>query len=308
MYQKIRTVLFYISIAVFFISVPLTLIFSLGFDMSWKNLKLSRAGLINVNTKPGGAFIYLNNKDTGQTTPAVLRELKPGVYDLKLQLKDYYPWQNSVEVQDGKVTDLKEITLFKRIPYLDKVNIEEVSDFALDKSHNNLFFISKENNVVYKIDVKGKSSQPVYKLPSFSEKIKKWLISNDEKKIIYCMGNRIYVGYFSLPESKTNLPKDFMVTIPEEIVDIFWHGDSEHFILVTTKDIKIFELFSQGKNNTVTLTTLNFKRPKVFYDTENNALYFTDLQETSEGKYNNLYRIQLGRRQVFPFKEELEKK
>lgn len=308
MYQKIRTSLFYISIAVFFISVPLTLIFSFGYDVTWGKLKFSRAGLINISSKPEGAAVYLNGKYTGEVTPASLKELKPGIYDLRLQLEDYYPWENSVVVKDGMVSDSKEVTLFRRIPHMDKINIEEVADFVLDKTRDNIFFISKENNSLYKIDTKGRTSRTVYRLPFSVEKIKKWLISFDNKKIVYLVGNNIYVGFLIDSDSRVAIPKDFTIVVPEEIVDIFWYFDNEHIIVVETRDIKVFELFSQGKNNTVSLATLNYRRPKVFYDAENNILYFTDQQETSAGRYHNLYKIQLGRHQILPFMEEIEKK
>jgi len=308
MYQRVRTVLFYTSIIVFFVSVPLTLIFSLGYDVSWRHLKFSRAGLINVTSQPEGAVVFLNNKDTGQTTPSVLKELKPGMYDLRLQLPDYYPWQNTVEVKDGMVTDLKEVVLFKRLPYIEKINIEEISDFALNKNHSSIFFISKEDNFIYKIDNKGKSSQLVYKLPFSAERVKKWLISPDEKKIIYVVGNKLYIGFLFSPESTVATQKDFMIAVGEEIIDVFWHSDDEHIIVATVKEIRIYELFSQGLHNTISLINFNFRRPRVIYDMENNAIYFTDLQETSVGRYNNLYKIQLGKHQIFPLVEDLEKR
>jgi hypothetical protein len=308
MYQKIRSVLFYLSIVVFFVSVPLSLIFSLGYDITWKNLKVSKAGLISVSSVPEGAEVYLNNHYTNQNTPAALRELKPGIYDLRLQLEDYYPWQNTIVVEAKKVTDLKEINLFKRIPYLEKVNMEEVVDFTLNKGHGDIFFLSRENNYLYKINIKDKSSQAVYGLPLTAEKIKKWLVSPDEKKVLYTLGNKVYVGFLPVADTNIVLRKDFMFTVAEEVLDIFWHADNEHIIVVTPKDIKVFELFSQGRNNVITLTALNSRRPKVCYDAENNALYFTDSQETSSGRYSNLYRIPLGRRQMIPFFEEPEKK
>ncbi|MDP3142591.1 MAG: PEGA domain-containing protein, partial [Candidatus Omnitrophota bacterium] len=215
MYQKIRTSLFYISIAVFFVSVPLTLIFSFGYDVTWSRLKFSRAGLINISSKPEGAAVYLNGKYTGQATPASLKELKPGIYDLRLQLEDYYPWENSVVIKDGMVTNSKEITLFRRIPHMDKINIEEVVDFALDKSRDNIFFISKENNFVYKIDTKGRASRVVYQLPFSAEKVKKWLISFDNKKIVYLVGNKIYVGFLIDSDSRVPTLKDFTIVAPE---------------------------------------------------------------------------------------------
>jgi len=158
------------------------------------------------------------------------------------------------------------------------------------------------------VDVKGKTPRVVYQLPFSSEKIKKWLISLDNKKIMYMAGNKIYVGFLIDPDSKKTAPADFMITAPEEVVDIFWHVDNEHLIVVGTKDIKVFEIFSQGKNNIITLANLNYHHPKAFYDTENNILYFTDLQETSVGRYNNLYKIQLGRNQLLTFIEGMESK
>lgn len=300
--------MFYLSIAVFFVTVPVTLIFSLGYDIAWLRLKVSQVGLLEVDSVPSGAVVYLNEKDTRQSTPAVLRELKPGTYALRLELKDHYPWQNNVKVAAGKVASVRDIVLFRQIPYLEKINTEEVEDFTLNEKRDAVFFIAKPGNILFRADVKGKLPQAVYPLSVSASRLKKWMVSPDEKKIFYYLGNRIYVGFLSYPDIEAVPAEDFIITVPEDIVEVFWHSDSEHLIVATSRQLRLYELFSQGRRNTVTLTDLNLRRPKVFYDATGNSVYFTDAQDSPSGRFDNLYRVQLGRRQIFPFVEEQEKK
>lgn len=307
MYQKIRACLFYLSIAVFFVTVPVTLIFSLGYDITWRRLKFSQVGLLEVDSVPSGAVVYLNEKDTRQSTPAVLRELRPGSYTLRLELKDYYPWQNNIEVAAGKVTSIKDMVLFRRIPFLEKINTGEAEDFSLNEKRDAVFYIAKPGNVLFRAGVKGGPPQAVYPLPVSASRIKKWMVSPDEKKIFYYLGNRLYVGFLSYPDIEAIPEEDFIINLPEDIVEVFWYSDSGHLIVATSRQLRLYELFSQGRSNTVVLADLNLRHAKVFYDAQDNCLYFTDSQESPAGRQDNLFRIQLGRRQAFPFAEESEK-
>ncbi|MFZ5801205.1 MAG: PEGA domain-containing protein [Candidatus Omnitrophota bacterium] len=307
MYQRIRAFLFYLSIAVFFVTVPITLLFSLGYDITWRRLKVSRVGLLEINSTPAGATVYLNEKDTRQTTPAILRELKPGSYALRLELKDYYPWQNNVEVAAGKVTSIEEVILFREIPYLVKLNNEETENFVLNEKRDAVYFIGKSSNTLYRAELKAKVPQPVYPLPVSASRIKKWMVSPDEKKVFYYLGNRLYVGFLTFQKIEVGLPEDFIIAVPEDILEVFWHADSAHLLVATSRHLRLYELFSQGQRNTVVLADLNLRHPQVFYDAQDNCVYFTGLQESPVGKFQNLYRLPLAYRALFSFVEEQEK-
>jgi tetratricopeptide (TPR) repeat protein len=61
-------------------------------------------GSIKVESSPDGARIWLNDTDTGQTTPAVLTAIQPGSHSIKLTKEGYLDYQVNVTVEAGKET------------------------------------------------------------------------------------------------------------------------------------------------------------------------------------------------------------
>jgi len=61
-------------------------------------------GSIKVESSPDGARIWLNETDTGQTTPAILAGIQPGSHSIKLTKEGYLDYQVNVTVEVGKET------------------------------------------------------------------------------------------------------------------------------------------------------------------------------------------------------------
>ncbi|MFC2146521.1 Ig-like domain-containing protein, partial [Acidobacteriota bacterium] len=61
-------------------------------------------GSIKVESSPDAARIWLNETDTGQTTPAVLTGIQPGSHSIKLTKEGYLDYQVTVSVEAGKET------------------------------------------------------------------------------------------------------------------------------------------------------------------------------------------------------------
>ncbi|MGD2087338.1 MAG: Ig-like domain-containing protein [Candidatus Aminicenantes bacterium] len=61
-------------------------------------------GSIKVESSPEAARIWLNETDTGQTTPAVLTGIQPGSHSIKLTKEGYLDYQVTVTVEAGKET------------------------------------------------------------------------------------------------------------------------------------------------------------------------------------------------------------
>jgi tetratricopeptide (TPR) repeat protein len=61
-------------------------------------------GSIKVESSPDEARIWLNETDTGQTTPAVLTGIQPGSHSIKLTKEGYLDYQVTVTVEAGKET------------------------------------------------------------------------------------------------------------------------------------------------------------------------------------------------------------
>jgi hypothetical protein len=54
-----------------------------------------------VTTQPRGARIFVDGRDTGQTTPAVIT-VKPGTYRVRLERDGFAPSEEEVTVQEQR--------------------------------------------------------------------------------------------------------------------------------------------------------------------------------------------------------------
>ena len=70
-----------------------------------------KAGLISLSTIPSGASVYIGNRRYTQKTPAILRDLLPAEYLIRLNLKNHRPWARAVNVEAGKAAVYEKILL-----------------------------------------------------------------------------------------------------------------------------------------------------------------------------------------------------
>ncbi|MBI5495504.1 MAG: serine/threonine protein kinase [Deltaproteobacteria bacterium] len=61
-----------------------------------------RAGGLSLTSEPAGAAVFLDGRDTGKTTPAVLKELDPGHHEVEFRSPDHTPLKLAVEVVAGE--------------------------------------------------------------------------------------------------------------------------------------------------------------------------------------------------------------
>lgn len=125
---KVRNYLFLFFIVAFFL---LSLYFSLyasGYqlNLSWPlkfNKLLQKTGMLNVDTLPTGANIYLNGKiqtisgldllkKNYLTTPAKIRNLLPGEYLLRLEKVGYWPLERKITINPNETTFAEDLNLF----------------------------------------------------------------------------------------------------------------------------------------------------------------------------------------------------
>lgn len=125
---KVRNYLFWLFIAAFLL---LSLYFSLyasgyQFNLSWPlkfNKLLQKTGMLNVDTLPTGANIYLNGKiqtvsgldllkKNYLTTPAKIRNILPGEYLLRLERVGYWPLERKITINPNETTFAENLNLF----------------------------------------------------------------------------------------------------------------------------------------------------------------------------------------------------
>jgi ligand-binding sensor domain-containing protein len=59
-------------------------------------------GNINLDSKPRGAEIFIDDSSTGKITPTVLSNLFPGIHKINLKFEGYWDSNNNIEIESGK--------------------------------------------------------------------------------------------------------------------------------------------------------------------------------------------------------------
>jgi hypothetical protein len=120
-----RKTLFSLFILAFFIITPTLILYAMGYNLE-SGFRLQKSGILIIKTQPEEAKIYLNGKleqeffgniikknDKYVRTPAKIKNLKPGEYEIRVELDGYWPWQKKLTVRPGETTFAEDIFLFR---------------------------------------------------------------------------------------------------------------------------------------------------------------------------------------------------
>jgi hypothetical protein len=131
---NLRRFIFYFFCLLFCIITPVIILYASGYEFNLKHLftplAIQKTGMTIIYSNPAGANIYLNNKKAEYfsdflskkfipedknaiKTPARIKDLEPGSYDLRVELPGYWPWERRIEIFPGKITHVLDINLFK---------------------------------------------------------------------------------------------------------------------------------------------------------------------------------------------------
>jgi hypothetical protein len=109
-----RKIVFYLFVTIYLTLCPLLILRMLGYVFNPQKPHIVKTGIIYVSTNPPGANVYINNIQTHEQTPTIIRDLTPASYDIRIELKDYEPWQSHIPVVERKATALENILLIPK--------------------------------------------------------------------------------------------------------------------------------------------------------------------------------------------------
>ena len=292
-FQRARIFLFCLSLLIFFVGLPLILSFALGYKFNAQNLKFIKTGLIYIKTQPEGATIHLNGRLIAEKSPASIQELIPGVYKVTLSLAKYYPWRSEIDVEAGKVSRIDKVILFPLRPNLEKLNQQGFSSFRLDSENGKIYYLDQENKVVYVSEADGSNFEDIAGLPDKFGKISGWALSPDKDKMFIFNPHQISIISLDIRDDYIYSDSFVYLDYPQEtIIQVFWHSDSYHLIVLTDRHVSVIE--SRLAARAVNLIELDKEAAEAFYDNKGQALYFSYRQKRPDGApYNDLYKLDL---------------
>jgi len=107
-----RKILFYLFFALYLVLCPIIILYALGYIFTPKVEEgFAKTGLIHIETLPSNALISIAGKRYAEKTPATIRNLLSGQYDIKILLRGHRPWERNVEVEPGKAVNFEKVLL-----------------------------------------------------------------------------------------------------------------------------------------------------------------------------------------------------
>lgn len=120
--QKIRVIIFIITIFVVTTGGYFASLYARGYRLNWETKKFSPSGLLIVKSNPEGSPVYVNGELMGATNSNL--SLPPGNYDLEVKKEGYHTWSKRITIEKEVVTEI-DAYLFKLAPSLSAMTLTE---------------------------------------------------------------------------------------------------------------------------------------------------------------------------------------
>ena len=147
MTRRTRKILFFVFFLIFLLGAPLIILYEQGYRFDLEKKSLTQTGGLFLKVIPKQTEIYINGKLVKKTDfffgSALIENLLPKKYIIRVEKEGYFPWEKSLEIREREVTEAKNVVLFPV-----KLNFEilsrDIKNFWLSPDGEKL--ILKETN------------------------------------------------------------------------------------------------------------------------------------------------------------------
>lgn len=295
-----RAIVFYFSLALFFILLPIVVSYSLGYKIDFSYFRIYKTGIISIKSQPSGSVVYVNGKIRNDLTPTRVEELKPGTYNVEVRRDGFYPWKKDLLVRPNMVTKAEYIVLFPLPEEMQSLGVPDVIDFLVAPD-NTVYYMTRSG--LFKSDANGDNCKKISSYSNWPGDIKGKKFSPNGKKFLYFSDHKIWIA------NNENIPKiEEAANTSSPIIDVFWYSDSRHIVFATEKDLSVMETGASYSGSSIMLYEFTVRPRALFYDNGNDSLYFTDLKSAPDANAaGSLYRLDLRQKFFDKFLRRLKK-
>lgn len=94
------------------ITAPLVVLFTAGYRYQFDTGRIVQTGVLNVQSYPKGANVWIDDVQQEEHTPAVIDDVAPGEHVVRIQKDGYSSWKKTIEIQSRQSTFISQIVLF----------------------------------------------------------------------------------------------------------------------------------------------------------------------------------------------------
>lgn len=229
----LRKLLFYIFLAVYLILTPYVVLYGLGYAVDPAQREIVKTGLISIVTEPRGANVFIEDKKYSGKTPAVIAGLHPGQYHVRLSMKNFEPWQKTVEIVAEKATRLEPVVLFPR-----KADEERITDLTyvdiLPRGSDFKIFAQQGKSFqnLYRVDLLFKKENPVFEVREKTEplQILDDIISPESSTVLFKVKKTEGEGWVLADLEREKILADLSPLIPEKPDLAVWDPKNSSYL------------------------------------------------------------------------------
>ncbi len=254
--------------------------YATGYKLSFSGKVIQKTGMLILDTEPERARIYIdgkpqqllfkkyyNKEESYIETPAKIKNLIPGEYNVKIVLDGYWEWQKKLIIEPGMSTFAEDITLFKKNLALNTINTW-FSDAIQSKEKNYLALNEEKHISIFNIEtdqITLKIAKDINKGLNIDDSL---LWSDDGKKIIF--NSQIY----DLENLSEKQLLDNLISLNIKKAELY--NNKLFYITKNQKNIK-----SYGLDSEVNETIINNENISDFFIKENNLYFINNINKAT---------------------------
>ena len=187
-----RRIIYSVFLAIFLIATPLILLYTSGYRYNFNKGRVQKTGILILSTTPRKAQITLNGETLkNKTTPAEIKNVLPGDYEIVLQKDGYHPWSKKLPVYENSTTFAEKIILWKNSKP-QELNQHFAKTWTASNDNQKAAF-ADENNNLYAFSLQDNSFTSLGQASGTVSSVS-W--SNSNKKIITSQKIGDKISYF----------------------------------------------------------------------------------------------------------------
>lgn len=321
MTRKLRAIIFWLTVCLFFIASPIAILYALDYSYDWQGKKLVQNGAFYLKSTPKNAQIFINDK-LKKTTPRLIKKLLPRDYVVEVKKDGFQTWKKNLRIESGLVTENKHILLIPDKPFLEPVadNIIDLKNYLNNQDSQNeiekkqkiqekfaasfklsnikIILSSGESSAILANNATSTSDYSLYisnddSFELLAEGIDSAEFSSDNKKLLWQNDNEIWVYWldddYKEPQCRKG-DRQFITRFGEKIGQAIWENENNRHIIFTVGNaVKIIELDDRDQKNIMNIaampaSTRGESNPQIAY--KNKFLYI--LSENKVYRFNLL--------------------
>lgn len=281
MSKKQRRVLFLISIVVFAFLSYVTTLYAFGYKYDFLNDHFVKTGVIHLKSQTD-ADVFINDRRVGRTNFWANSFSRSGLlsreYKVRVEKEGYHPWQKTVSVSEGVVSDFSNIFLVKKdlvaspenkknssqaldAGSADQKKLASISSF-FSTSAKNIKKSQKHDGYIYILLGFGREKL-LYKIKDdFSKKdlesellgsgVEGFLFSGNKEKIAWFSKTEVWVQWLkdsSYQPYKLQGEKELLMRTSKVVRSIELYPTDEHIFVLLGNEIEFVELDGRSERN-----------------------------------------------------------